>query len=297
MLLLFAQLGGERPLGGAAYRGMLRMLEALGPGEADFDNPVTERELRRLGVSQTDAGRILERLDQEALLDKHLDTLARLGLTVVTRISPDYPERLRQVLGVQAPMLLYCAGALELFQGACMSLVGSRRLRSPGEAFARRFGTAAAEEGITYVSGGAAGADTVGFQSAWSAGGAALVYLADSLQQRVARMQAELATGRVLLVSEYGYDQPFSVGRAYSRNRLIHAMGQAVFVAQCDYGTGGTWNGVMENLKAGWCPVFVSAEEPEDPGTRGLVERGCSPLPTEALGDLRALTPQQTTLF
>ena len=100
-------------------------------------------------------------------------------------------------------MLLYCAGAAGLFQETCMSLVGSRQLRGPGRAFARRLGAAMAAEGITYVSGGAAGADTEGFQSALHAGGHALLYLADSLAEQASRMKEALTIGRVLLVSEY----------------------------------------------------------------------------------------------
>ncbi len=297
MLLLFAQLGREKPLGSTAYRSLLGMLRALGPGEESPDSQVTERELRRLGMTQAEAAEILGRLEQEELLEKHLDTLARLGLWVITRISPEYPQRLRTILGQQAPMLLYCAGAAELFQETCMSLVGSRQLRAPGRAFARRLGAEMAAEGITYVSGGAAGADTEGFQSALHAGGHALIYLADSLAEQASRMKRKLDTGRVLLVSEYGFDQPFSTPRAHSRNRLIHAMGQTVFVAQTDYGFGGTWSGTMENLRLGWSPVFVCAEELEDPGARGLLERGGSPIYTKELKSLRALQPQQTTLF
>ena len=297
MLLLFAQLGQEKPLGSTAYRSLMGMLRALGPGEESLDSQVTERELRHLGMTREDAGVVLRRLEQEELLDKHLDTLARLGLWAITRISPEYPQRLRKILGQQAPMLLYCAGAAGLFQETCMSLVGSRQLRGPGRAFARRLGAAMAAEGITYVSGGAAGADTEGFQSVLHAGGHALLYLADSLAEQASRMKEALTIGRVLLVSEYGFDQPFSTPRAHSRNRLIHAMGQRVFVAQTDYGFGGTWSGTLENLKQSWSPVFVCAEEPEDPGAKGLLERGGSPIYTKELKDLRRLQPQQTTLF
>ena len=194
-------------------------------------------------------------------------------------------------------MLLYCAGDLSLFQTECAALVGSRRLRQPGRRFAEALGKAAAQQNLTYVSGGAAGADTVGLDSAMAAGGQAIVFVADSLKARMAQMARILQTGRLLLVSEYGFDQEFSAQRAYSRNRLIHAMGQKVFVAQSDYGKGGTWNGVIENLKNGWSPVYMCDLEPEDPGTRGLLERGCHAAPLAELADLRALQRGQIGLF
>ena len=59
----------------------------------------------------------------------------------------------------------------------------------------------------------------------------------------------------VLYLSEDGYAEGFSIQRALSRNRLIHAMGQVVFVAQSGLGKGGTWDDTVKNLKNGWSTV------------------------------------------
>lgn len=296
MLLLFAPIAEDKALGRSAYQRLLRALEALGP-DGDPEGELTERELLRLGASPEEAERVLERLEQKQALGQHLSVLSRLGITVLTRLSPEYPQRLRQVLGGNAPMLLYCAGNLSLFGTRCMALVGSRQLRRPGREFAEAAGRAMAEQGFTYVSGGAAGADTAGCNGAAAGQGRAILFLADSLEERMGKLKGELASGRLLLVSEYGYDHPFSAGRAMSRNRLIHAMGEKVFIAQSDYGTGGTWSGVMENLKAGWSPCYICDAEPEDPGTLGLAERGCVPIGKKALEDLRSLHGAQMTLY
>jgi len=295
MLLLFAPLGEDKPLGLRNYRSLLRMLEAL--GGADPDGELTEEELARLGMAREEAGLILRRLSREDLLERYLDTLARLGITAVTRISPEYPARLRETLGDGAPMLLCCTGDLSLFGTECVALEGSRKLREPGQKFSAALGQAAAQQGLTLVSGGAAGADTLGMEAALAAGGSGIAFLADSLQDRLTQHPGEIAEGRLLLVSEGGFDLPFSIPRAYSRNRLIHAMGQKVFAAQSDYGAGGTWQGVTENLKHGWSPVFMFDGEPEDPGTRGLLERGCAPVSMEGLADLRGRNNRQVSLF
>ena len=295
MLLLFGLFDGEKPMGIRTYRSLRKMLEVLGPGDPEGD--VTREALIRLGQTPAEAASIAEKLRQEYRLDRHLDTLSRLGISVATRISPEYPARLREALGDRTPMLLYWAGNPALFQTECVSLVGSRKLREPGRRFAAAAGRAAAEQGLTYVSGGAAGADTAGFEAAMAAKGTAVLFLADSLQRRMETLRQELETGRVLLVSRESYDLPFSVSRAYDRNDLIHAMGRKVLVAQSDYGAGGTWQGVMENLKHGWSPVFVWDGTPEEPGTRGLLERGCAPVSMEDLRDLRALKTRQTSLF
>ncbi len=289
MLLLFAELGVEKPLTVHTYRGLRRMLEALGQDRRDPDGQVDASALRRLGLRDAQIDLILSRLSREGELEDHLTVLDRMGITVLTRISPEYPARLRRTLGDSAPMLLYCAGNTTLFGTRCVSLVGSRELRPSGRAFAREAGRQAALQGFTYVSGGASGADSAGFDGTWREGGTAILFLPDSLETRMVRMGHALRSQSLLLVSEQGHDLAFSAARAHSRNRLIHAMGEMTLVAQSDYGSGGTWQGTAENLKNGWSPVFVNNGEPEDRGTRGLVERGCTPISQEELRDLPTL--------
>ena len=297
MLLLFAPLAGEKALGAAEFRRMEQRLLALGPALSGLEEDVTEQELRRLGLSEQEAERVLFRLSQEAALERQLGGLAVRGIMPITRLSAEYPRKLLRTLGNRGPMVLYCAGDLSLMQKECVSLVGSRRLREIGARFAKSLGAAAAREGLVYVSGGAAGADSPGLEVAMEQGGSAIVFLPDSLIARMKEFRRWLASGRLLLVSEYGYDLHFSTQRAYARNRLIHAMGEKTFVAQAEYGRGGTWNGVLENLGQGWSPVFICGDEPEDPGTRGLVERGCTPVGTAELRELRGLKAQQIGLF
>jgi hypothetical protein len=66
-------------------------------------------------------------------------------------------------------------------------------------------------------------------------------------------------------------------------------------VSQSSYGSGGTWHGTLDNLKAGWSPVFVN--DTGDPGSQGLIERGAVPVIQEDLADLSALCQDQTSLF
>ena len=298
LLLLYA-LPGENTLRESLFRKLFRALEALGPADRTEDAELDESELLRLGCKPEEAAEILRRLDQRQLLGQYLMKLGQKGIAVTTRISPEYPLRLREVLGDRAPLVLFYAGNAELFRKSCISLVGSRQLRAPGKAFARAAGQAIAQQGFCYCSGGAAGADTEGLLGAASAGGSAVVFLADRLTDHLTdrRYQTLLKEQRVVLVSEQGPELEFSAPRALSRNRLIHAMGQKVLVAQSDYGSGGTWNGTMENLKAQWSPVLMFAGEPDDPGSKGLIERGAAPIMLSDLNKLSALGQEQTSLF
>ncbi len=298
LLLLYA-LPGKKTLRESLYRKLFRALEALGPAEQTEDAELDDAELLRLGCKEDEVREMLQRLDQRQLLGQYLMKLGQKGIGVTTRISPEYPRRLREVLGDDAPLVLFYAGNAELLQKECISLVGSRRLRMVGKAFAHGAGCAIGEQGYCYCSGGAAGADTEGLLGAVSVGGSAAIFLADSLEAHLTdrRYQKLLENRRIVLVSEQGPDLEFSTPRALSRNRLIHAMGQKVLVAQSDYGSGGTWNGTVENLKAEWSPVLMFAGELDNPGTRGLVERGAVPISLSDLNDLSLLGEEQMTLF
>lgn len=298
LLMLSVLPGGAPRVTEARYRKLLQAALALGPGRGDRNRELEEGDLRRLGCQEAEAREILSRLERQEELDRFLRNLEAKHIQLITRLSPEYPERLRQRLGDRAPLALFCVGNMELFSRDCVSLVGSRRLREKGRTFARRAGSAIARQGFCYCSGGAAGADTEGFLGADREKGSAVLFLADSLKKHRydRRYFSALKEGRLLLVSEFGADQSFSNFRALSRNRLIHAMGEKVLVAQSDHGTGGTWNGTVENLKAGWSPVFVYQGLGEDPGAQGLLGLGAEPVSMEALSQLEALSGSQLHL-
>ena len=133
-----------------------------------------------------------------------------------------------------------------------------------------------------FVSGGAAGADTEAQEACLAAGGSVIVCTPGPLTGLPTRE-------RVLYLSESGWTLPFSAVRALSRNRLIHAMGEKTLVAQTGFGSGGTWNGTLENLRHGWSPVFVHADGSE--GASALIARGAEPV--RELHTLEALCAAQ----
>jgi DNA processing protein len=297
LMLLCALPGEEKPIRESLYRKLFRAAQALGPECTDADAELCHKELIHLGCSAQEADLVLSRLRQQEALDLYLRHLDSQNIQIVTRLSPDYPHRLRETMGDRAPLIFYCSGNTGLFSCPCISLVGSRQLKNQGKQFSALVGDQIAVQGYTYCSGGAVGADTVGFQAAIDAGGSAVVFLADSLLANSHRSlyNGPLQEGRLLLVSEHGPEEAFSTPRALSRNHFIHALGQKVLVAQSDYGTGGTWHGTIDNLKAGWSPVFVY--DTGEPGANGLIERGAIPVGREALFDLQGLCQEQTSLF
>ena len=99
----------------------------------------------------------------------------------------------------------------------------------------------------------------------------------------------------MLYLSEDGWDSSFSTIRALSRNRLIHALGEKTFVAQCSYGKGGTWNGTTKNLQHNWSAVYCFCDGSQ--GQRALAEMGADLVDIFDLADFAALHQPNPSLF
>ena len=99
----------------------------------------------------------------------------------------------------------------------------------------------------------------------------------------------------MLYLSEDDFDGAFSTQRALSRNRCIHALGRMVFVAQSDFGHGGTWDGTVKNLRFGWSPVACFRDGSQ--AARQLEQMGAYLIGTDDLQDFGGLMEEEKTLF
>ncbi len=253
------------------------------------DDPLRElnpRDLEQLGYGEEDAKRIVSLLGRQDRMEAYLRTGLEHGCLPVTRLSADYPRRFRDTLGFSCPPVLFCRGDKTLLHRSGIAVVGSREPAAANAAFAAEVGRWAAEQGLVLISGGAAGIDRMAQEACLEAGGSCVIFTADSLL----RVKAQ---ERCLFVSTDGYDIPFASYRALYRNHLIHIQGQQVVAAQCTCGKGGTWQGCTENLKRGWSPVYVFADDSQ--GARALTERGA--VPVSCPEDLEKQGPSQISLF
>lgn len=242
LLLCGALDDGLTPLSPREYRTLrLRMTRR----EAPAGQPLTEDYLRSLGYPAPAAERIVSLLERQATLDVFLARAAAQGIAPLTRLSPQFPARLRRL---EAPAVLFLRGALP--EGPFLSLVGSRALLPENRRFAEGIGLLAAREGRTLVSGGANGADRAAQEACLAAGGRVLCIVPDELTRH-------RPAPRLTYCSEDGCNLAFTNARALHRNHLIHALGEQTFVAQCALHSGGTWAGTADNLRRGLSPVFV----------------------------------------
>ena len=246
------------------------------------------RDLLRLGYDLEQARCSVELLRHEALLEHYLRRCERAGCGVLSRVSAGYPQALRSRLGLDGPGSLWFKGDLSILDGPMVALVGSRDILPENAEFARMAGRQAAAQGFTLVSGNARGADQIAQNAALEAGGKVISVLADSLTSHT-------ATDGMLLLSEDGFDMPFSAGRALSRNRVIHALPHLTLVAQCSLRTGGTWDGTVQNLKHGWSKVAGFHDTSES--MLLLEQMGAELICAQQLSDLSHLAEPEPNLF
>ncbi len=278
-LLLTGFLGDphRKPLTVAQFRTLSARVRDL---EIDKDRALTAADLVGIGYDRAFAEHILLLLSQKELLSQYAKKGLEERCIAITRVSQGYPGRLRRCLGTDAPATLWCKGDFSLLEKPPIALVGSRELQLPNELFAWEVGRQAALQGFVLVSGNARGADRAAQDSALAHGGSVISVVADQLQKYPEQKQ-------VLYISEHGYDLPFSAQRALQRNRVIHCLGQKVFVAQCSVHKGGTWSGTQQNLRYGWSPVFCLRDGSE--ASVELEQMGASLITADALQDIAAL--------
>ena len=286
--LLSSHLGasGRRPLTAPQLRVLAQRVAEM--ERQDPDRDLTADDLTALGYGREMAERIVSLLDDEDVLDHFLRRGRRAGCVPVTRVSPEYPLLLRKNLGLDSPGILWAKGDLSLLNTPAVALVGSRDLNPENRRFAEEAGRQAAIQGLTLVSGNARGADRTAQEAALEAGGAVISIVADELAKQPLREN-------VLYLSEDGFEELFSAVRALSRNRCIHGMVWRTFVAQTSDGMGGTWDGTVKNLRAGWSGVYCF-----DDGSNGmerLINMGAMAVGLDDLQDFSALPEKEKSLF
>ena len=287
-LLLGSLLGnpGRKCLTTAQLRTLAQRMAAADRPLLDRD--LTVADLTMLGYGVDMATHILALLQETDVLQHYLQKGNRSGCVPITRVTDDYPLRLRRRLGLDSPGVLWAKGDLSILRKSAVALVGSRDISPENEAFAAKVGYECAMQGFVLVSGNARGADRIAQNACLKAGGQVICVVADELDKHPLQKD-------ILFLSEEGYDSPFSSIRALSRNRVIHALAEKTFVAQCALAKGGTWSGTVQNLKNNFSSVFCFYDGSE--AMNQLAQLGAMLIDSTALEDIRALQDVRSCLF
>jgi DNA processing protein len=228
-----------------------------------------------LGLSRETARRLEGLLARGGQLAIELDRLSTRGVWIVTRADEQYPPLFRSRLKATAPPVLFGAGNPSALVDRSVAVVGSRDADEASTAFATALGRSCARSGLAVVSGAARGIDSAAMLAAADAGGTAIGVVGEALEHAVRRhdLRAHIANGELTLIAAQHPGAGFSVGSAMGRNRLIYCLAEAAVVVAAGQ-SGGTRAGALENLKAGWVPLFVRDDSVAPPGNRELLDAG-----------------------
>jgi len=87
-----------------------------------------------------------------------------------------------------------------------------------------------------------------------------------------------LMANNLVLLSPFYPEAGFHAGNAMQRNKYIYCLSDAAIAVHSGT-SGGTWTGVLENIKNGWVPMWVKPTDDPDAGNETLVQKGARWLP------------------
>ena len=269
---------GERPtpLTPREWARLAATLESLGATPSSLLNRSTQEVDHLVEGSAISAEVVMRLAGRASTLAMEAERLQSRGIWLLSIADEAYPARLRSRLQASAPPILYGAGDRSLLDRGGLAIVGARDADAVALSFASDAAAALARDGQQVVSGGAKGIDAAAMNSAADAGGTVVGVIADSLERkaRSAAIRELISEERLVLLSSYGSDVPFSVGTAMGRNRLIYCLADAALVISSTEGEGGTWAGATEAIKARWVPVYARTGVGSPAGNTALVHLG-----------------------
>ena len=155
------------------------------------------------------------------------------GVRFVSRIDPEFPEKLKNIPG--APFAIYVKGALPDPEIPSVSIVGARMCSEYGRYMARQFGRGLALAGVQVISGMARGIDGIAQGAAIEAGGKSFGIMGCGVDicyppENKVIYDALLKTGGA--ISEYPPGMEPQARFFPMRNRIISALSDVLLVVE-----------------------------------------------------------------
>jgi predicted Rossmann fold nucleotide-binding protein DprA/Smf involved in DNA uptake len=288
-----------KPLTPTEWSGLSASLGAAEMQPRDLLGLDGEEIKARLGIAAEPALRLAALISRGGQLALEVERLSSLGIWILTQADDLYPAHLNARLGKTAPAVLFGAGPRTTLGGPAIAIVGSRDADEDALAYASRLGALCASQGFAVVSGAARGIDITAMLGSVDGGGSAIGITVDPLERLVRRadLRAAIADETLTLATPFHPGARWHQGNAMRRNRLIYAVAEAAIVVTTAPGSGGTWAGAIEDLKAGWVPLHV--RESDEPGNRQLISEGARALTgsLDAVSLSELAEPRQNSLL
>ncbi len=249
-----------------------RLVERYHPLDLAFEADAAD--LRRLGLDEKSAAAIASSRALD-LAAEELRLAAKKNYSVLIAEDEEYPEYLREIF--EPPLVLYCAGRVEVLNGAAVAIVGARNPTPYGSAVAEKLAFDLASRGVVIVSGLARGIDSIAH---WGAikGGRTVAVLGSGLENMYPRENLPLfekIMDRGAVVTEYPLSAP-PLGHHFPlRNRIISGMALATVVVEAAGRSGSliTANFALEQNR-GVLAVPGNVTSELSRGTNWLIQNG-----------------------
>lgn len=160
------------------------------------------------------------------------------GNRMVGILDDDYPARLREIH--QAPPFLFVAGELRR-EDPAIAIVGSRKASERGLGIATSVASALSAEGVTVLSGLAAGIDAAAHTAALAAGGRTVAVIGTGINKQYPAQNRALhqeIAEKGLLLSQFWPDAPPQQHNFLMRNAVMSGYGRATFVVEASEQSG-----------------------------------------------------------
>lgn len=228
-----------RAVTGVGDTTMLALVQALGSPESVLE--ASEETLVQVGCRPRLAQAIRSGLpaSMERRIDRELQSLDRLGVTVLVYSDDAYPVRLRAI--ADPPPLLYVSGRVDPTDQYAVAIVGSRRASHAGRLFTEELSHELAMAGFTIVSGLALGIDAAAHRGAIEAGGRTIAVSGCGIERTYPSVHARLRRDieqRGAVLSELPIGAPPHSHHFPRRNRIISGLALGVIVTEAALNSG-----------------------------------------------------------
>ena len=168
-----------------------------------------------------------------------------------------FPKILKEKLGIR---WLYGIGDPMLLHDDGIAIVGSRNAKQESLTYAGKLGSYACINDFAVISGNARGVDKAAMFGSLQSGGKAVGVLPNGISKINIHTQIAnyIADGKLLYISQFDPSSDFQPDHAMMRNHTIFALSALGVAVTSAANKGGTWNGVVQQLKMHrLVPIYV----------------------------------------
>jgi DNA processing protein len=224
---------------------------------------------------------------------REIERSMAMGLSIVTPLDGDYPERLRTIH--DPPLALYVKGRFSDRDRHALAVVGTRHPSHYGRDCSERFAMAFSRMGYSVISGLAEGVDTVAHAAVLKVGGRTIGVLGGGFghffpASNMALAERMAAEGAVL--SELPLDRAPDKTTFPMRNRIVSGMSDGVLVVEAGANSGALITARMACEQGR--PVFAvpgRIDSAQSAGCHALIRDGAVLVrsPDDVLGEFEGL--------